>query len=87
MRSWVAAIVLGGVMVPQLSSYAVAQRGCRGGALVVDERNTSKRICLARAEVKRAKAICAGIAKTRGRAMAWTNCVCQDGNRVGACGD
>lgn len=61
---------------------------CAGGQISIpDERSEGPTLCLDAAEWEKAKAICAGIAAETGEAVDPLECICQDGDSVGACGD
>jgi len=43
--------------------------------------------CVLKSEVAKAKATCAKILDANKKKVAFTDCLCKDGNEIGACGD
>ena len=72
-----------------LPSLVEARRPpCRPDEIAIpDERPGGGKLCLKKSEVAKAKRICGKLRDDKGRPVDWQQCICQDGDSVGACGD
>ena len=77
------------LVAPNLASSTIAAdtKTCgKGEVAIPDERKQGNVLCMPQREWERARKICAKLVKT-GEKVNPMECVCQDGNSVGACGD
>jgi hypothetical protein len=80
----------GGHAAPEMAAYrqvrcikAPCPPVCpKGFTALPDERRTDRVVCISDRERARARKICGDL-----KVSDWRQCTCQDGNRVGACGD
>jgi hypothetical protein len=81
---------VGGGATPEMAAYrqvrcikAPCPPACpKGSTALPDERRTDRVVCISDRERARARKICKEL-----KVSDWTQCTCQDGNKVGACGD
>ncbi|MGD9920353.1 MAG: hypothetical protein AB7V13_02750 [Pseudorhodoplanes sp.] len=78
----VVALVFAGLLLGEVPAAAQNVK-CRSNEVSVpDERQSGSNLCLKKSEWNRAKAICKRLGQSN-----TLQCLCQDGNAVGACGD
>ena len=59
----------------------------RGEVAIADDRPRGDKLCLSKIEATEAKRICGARRTAKGKRVNWKDCLCQDGDTVGACGD
>ena len=78
-----AAVVAGSLIITTVGPASAKRPPCsRNEIAVADDRGGGKKLCLKKSELRKAKKICA---KYGGKNP--YECICQDGDSVGACGD
>ena len=82
-------LVSAAVSVAAVSIVSVAEaKSCKWREMsITDERGGGRTLCLKKSEWRKAKRTCAAQSRKSGKRIDPMNCICQDGNSVGACGD